>query len=230
MLDDELPGLAYLKMMCEAIPELDIVKTYIDPEKFMAEMAGINFDLCITDIEMPGTDGLELVGLMRDKLIIFITAYKDYAADAFEAEAIDYITKPYTKERLQKAVSKAAKELNSRSAIAHMQLNTDKGKAMIYFDKIAYIRTADIDSRDKEVLLLDGHRLLLKNINFNALLMLLPKASFARINKKAIISLKAIKFYSQHEVIIHDANKNGMQARMPLSETYRQDFLLRVQI
>ena len=49
LLDDELPGLTYLKMLCEQIPELEIVKTFNNPEKLLAEISNIEFDLCITD-------------------------------------------------------------------------------------------------------------------------------------------------------------------------------------
>lgn len=94
LLDDELPGLTYLKMMCEQIPELEVVKAFDNPEKLLAEMKNLDFDLVITDIEMPGMDGLSVANLLKDKMVIFTTAYKEYAVDAFDIEAIDYITKP----------------------------------------------------------------------------------------------------------------------------------------
>ncbi|HEU4496041.1 MAG TPA: response regulator, partial [Flavobacterium sp.] len=94
LLDDELPGLAYLKMLCEQIPELEVVKAFDSPEKLLAEIKAIDFDLLITDIEMPAIDGLSLAGLLKHKMVIFTTAYKEYAADAFDIEAVDYITKP----------------------------------------------------------------------------------------------------------------------------------------
>ncbi|HMK07155.1 MAG TPA: response regulator, partial [Flavobacterium sp.] len=108
LLDDELPGLAYLKMLCGQIPELEIIKAFNDPEKLLAAIPMLDFDLLISDIEMPGIDGLSLANSLKGKLIIFATAYKDYAADAFDMDAVDYITKPIKLERLQKAVLKAS--------------------------------------------------------------------------------------------------------------------------
>lgn len=108
LLDDELPGLTYLKMLCEQIPELEIVKTFNNPEKLLSDIPDLDFDLLISDIEMPGMDGLHLAEILENKLVIFCTAYKDYAADAFNIDAVDYITKPVKLERLQKAVSKAS--------------------------------------------------------------------------------------------------------------------------
>lgn len=231
LIDDELPGLAYLKMLCGQIPELEIVKTFNDPEKLMREIPTLDFDLCITDIEMPGIDGLNLAGMLKDKMVIFITAYKHYAVDAFDIDAVDYITKPVKKERLEKAISKALERLDRKSEPKNsIQINTDKGKTILYFDTIVYIKTAVIDSRDKEVLLEDGSLLVLKNINFNALLEELPDVDFCRINKKEIIALKRVHFFNHNEITLSERDVNGKKITLSLSETYRSDFLLKVKI
>ena len=231
LLDDELPGLAYLKMMCGQIPELDIVKAFNDPEKLLAEMPNLDFDLLISDIEMPGIDGLTLAQLVKEKLVIFTTAYKEYAAAAFDIDAIDYITKPVKIERLQKAVHKALERLNQQSnVIKSITLNTDRGKAILHFDKIVLIRTSSNDSRDKEVLQSDESMLILKNINFDSLLKDLPSKDFIRINKKEIVSMKAIKFFSHNEVTLNFPDKKGRFLTVIVSETYRSEFLSNAKI
>ncbi|MDR6845385.1 response regulator [Flavobacterium granuli] len=231
LLDDELPGLTYLKMLCEQIPELEIVKAFNDPQKLLEDVPNLDFDLCISDIEMPGIDGLTLANLLKDKLVIFTTAYKNYAAEAFDINAVDYVTKPVTKERLEKAVSKALErfqKLDNSKKFIH--LNTDKGKALLYFDQIQYIKTAAVDSRDKEVFLADGSLLILKNINFGSLLNQLRKSDFCRINKKEIIALKAVQYFNHNEITLSFHEKNGKQTVLVLSDIYRQDFLAKVKI
>ncbi|KIA94144.1 MULTISPECIES: LytTR family DNA-binding domain-containing protein [unclassified Flavobacterium] len=231
LLDDELPGLTYLKMLCEQIPALEIVKTFNNPEKLLAEIPNLDFDLLISDIEMPGIDGLSLASLLENKLIIFCTAYKDYAAEAFNIDAVDYITKPVKIERLQKAISKALEQFNKPEATKKfMHLNTDKGKTLLYFNQIQYIKTATTDSRDKTVLLTDGSLLTLKNINFDTLLKQLPDAHFCRVNKKEIIAMNAIQFFNHNEIVLLHQRKNGENITLSLSETYRSDFLLKVKI
>jgi len=129
LLDDELPGLKYLKMLCEQIPELEVVKAFNSPETFLMELSSLEFDLCILDIEMPGMDGLSIANLLGDKPVIFTTAYKEYAAEAFDLNAIDYIRKPVTRERLQTAVNKALYRIRqSNPARNFIQINTNKGK------------------------------------------------------------------------------------------------------
>lgn len=231
LLDDELPGLTYLKMLCEQIPELEIIKSFDNPKKLLEATQEIEFDLIISDIEMPGIDGLALANLLQDKLVIFTTAYKNYAAEAFDIEAVDYITKPVTKERLQKAVAKALERFNKPSLTKKfIHLNTDKGKALLYFAQIQYIKTASTDSRDKEVLLADGSFLILKNINFNSLLSQLPEADFCRVNKKEIIAMAAVKFFNHNEITLNLQEKKAKPITLILSETYRSDFLIKVKI
>ena len=215
-------------MLCEQIPEVEIVKTFNNPEKLLTEIPNLDFDLLITDIEMPGIDGLHLAGLLKDKLVVFCTAYKEYAADAFTIDAVDYITKPVKLERLQKAISKALERFNSATnSKKFIQLNTDKGKSLLYFNQILYITTATSDSRDKTVFLNDGSLLNLKNIKFDTLLKELPETDFCRINKKEIVSVKGIKFFNHNEITLHRLEINNTLA---LSETYRADFLKKVKI
>lgn len=218
-------------MLCEQIPEVEIVKTFNNPEKLLSEIPELEFDLLISDIEMPGIDGLHLAEMIQNKLVIFCTAYKDYAADAFDIDAVDYITKPVKLERLQKAISKAFERFNKpETAKKFIQLNTDKGKTLLYFNQIQYIKTAVSDSRDKTVLLVDGSFLNLKNVKFDTLLQELPEADFCRINKKEIIAVKAIKFFNHTEIVLHNLHKNGKNTTMILSETYRADFLAKVKL
>jgi len=218
-------------MLCEQIPELEIVKTFNNPEKLLTEIQQLDFDLLISDIEMPGIDGLHLAGMLQDKLVVFCTAYKDYAADAFTIDAVDYITKPVKLERLQKAVSKALERFHKPDATKKfIQLNTDKGKTLLYFNQIQYIKTAESDSRDKTVLLTDGSFLNLKNIKFDTLLNELPETDFCRINKKEIVAVKAIKFFNYNEIVLQHLEKEDKNTTLILSETYRSDFLSKVKI
>lgn len=230
LLDDEIPGLTYLKMMCEQIPELDIVKSFNDPEKLLDEMPTLDFDLVISDIEMPGIDGLTLAKAFKNKLVIFTTAYKEYAADAFDIDAVDYITKPVKMERLQKAVHKALEKFNQQTPVKSITLNTDKGKTILYSNTIVLIRTSSNESRDKEVFLNDESVLILKNINFETLLNELPASDFCRINKKEIIAMKAVKFFSHSEITLNLHDKNDRFLNVILSETYRSDFLSKAKI
>lgn len=229
ILEDELPGLAYLKMLCQQFPEVEVVKAFDDPKVFLEEMHQLQFDACILDIEMGEINGLQIANILKDKAIIFVTAYKEYAAEAFDLNAIDYVRKPIQRDRLKQAIDKAIKHLNKPDSVKNFaQLNSEKGKVLLYFDQIDYITIATLDSRDKIVYLKDGKTLTLKNISFDKLIKLLPTNRFSRINKKEIIALRIIQYFSYDE-IVSDIIQNEITIRFSLSDVYRDEFLLKIQ-
>jgi DNA-binding LytR/AlgR family response regulator len=231
LLDDELPGLKYLKMLCEQIPELEVVKAFNNPETFLYELPSLKFDLCILDIEMPGMDGLSIANLLGDKPVIFTTAYKEYAAEAFDLNAIDYIRKPVTKERLQTAVNKALNRIHQANPPKNfIQINTNKGKTLLFFNQIARIITSETDSRDKIARLHDGKTLVLKNISLEKLMQYLPEPDFCQVNKKEIISLSSVQYFSHDEITTNIIQPSGKPLIITLGDVYREDFLQKVKV
>jgi DNA-binding LytR/AlgR family response regulator len=223
-LDDELLGLTYLKMLCEQIPELEIVKIFNSPEQLLEEKDSLQYDLCIIDVEMPLLNGFQVANLMQDKLFIFITAYREYAYEAFEINAVDYIQKPIKKERLKIAIQKAIERLDKQvSQKTSITLQTDKGKTVLYFDSIQLIKTSAIDSRDKEVLLDNGDTLTVKNIAFEKFLEMLPESNFCRINKNEILAISVVKYFSADQIVTTILHHNKLLA-VTLGNSYKNEF------
>ena len=226
LLDDELPGLSYLKLLCEQIPELEVVRAFNDPEIFLSAFPLLDFDLCILDIEMPGTNGIEVAELLKEKPVIFTTAYKDYATDAFDLDAIDFLVKPVKFERLQQAVNKAIQRLALENKTRkYIRLNTDKGNALLYFDQLVYVKTSEIDSRDKTALLENGTRQQLKNISFEKLISFLPSGDFCRINKKELVALRKVSHFSNDQITTNIYVQSEMPLTLTLGDAYRTDFI-----
>jgi DNA-binding LytR/AlgR family response regulator len=229
LLDDELPGLTYLKLLCEQIPELEVIRAFNDPEVFLREFPKLEFDLCILDIEMPGINGIQVAAMLKDKPVIFTTAYKNYASDAFDLDAIDYVIKPVKFERLQHAVQKTVQWIeNQNKTIKYIRINTSKGNTLLYFDQLVYVKTSEIDPRDKTALLIDGTNLQLKNISFEKLMSLLPAEDFCRVNKKELITLSAVKFFSSEQITTNIYFPTELPMVLTLGEPYRADFLLKI--
>jgi DNA-binding LytR/AlgR family response regulator len=231
LLDDELPGLTYLKMLCEQIPQLEVVKAFNRPDLFIEESSKLDFDLCILDIEMPQTNGIQIAELLKHKLIIFTTAHKEYAAEAFDLDAVDFVRKPIQLERLQSAVNKAFKRIPyTKYGEKFINLNTDKGKSLIFFEQLCYIKASAIDSRDKNVLLKDGSKICLKNISFEKLQTILPPNKFCRINKQEIIALDIVQHFSVDQITSALTCEQNKPQIFYLSEVYRKNFLEKVKI
>lgn len=229
LLDDELPGLSYLKLLCEQMPELDVVRAFNDSEVFMKEFSGLEFDLCIMDIEMPGINGIQLASLLEGKPVIFTTAYKEYASDAFDLNAIDYVIKPVKPERLQQAVAKAIQRINLESKQNKpLRINTNKGIALLDVSQLVYIRTSEIDSRDKTAFLSNGTNLQLKNISFEKLISLLPPNEFCRVNKKELIAINTVQYFSGDQITTNIYLHSEKNLIINLGEAYRTLFISKV--
>lgn len=225
LLDDELPGLTYLKLLCEQIKEVEVVKVFNDPLLLLKDAPNLEFDICILDIEMPGISGLEVAKVLKGKPVIFTTAYKEYAADAFDLEAIDYIKKPIQKERLEKAIQKACDLLLKPTTEKQFAtFNTNKGKMLLFFKDVFLITIAESDKRDKLIYLENGDNIVLKNTSFDQLLNILPANDFCRVTKKEVIAIKAIKFFIHNKITTHIVNPLDTNLKISLSENYRKDF------
>lgn len=223
ILDDELLAISYLKLLCEQIENVEVVKAFNDPKLFVSEIGNIDCNVCILDIEMPGMNGLQVAELVPDsKKIIFTTAYKEYAAEAFDLNVVDYVRKPIKKERLIQAFEKTMKLISQKQKKDFIEWNTNIGKTVIFTDQIAYIKTSEIDSRDKDIILSDGTNIVLKNLNFKNLLEMLPAKDFAQVNKKEIIALSSIKVFSTNEIITTISIDNTDFLKVQVGEIYRK--------
>lgn len=229
LLDDELPGLTYLKLLCEQIKEVEVVKVFNDPLLLLKDAPDLEFDVCILDIEMPGISGLEVAKALKGKPVIFTTAYKEYAADAFDLEAIDYIKKPIQKERLEKAIQKACDLLLKPTTEKQFAtFNTNKGKMLLFFKDVFLITIAESDKRDKLIYLENGDNVILKNTSFDQLLSILPINDFCRVTKKEVVAIKAVKFFIHNEITTQVLTQTLENLKINLNESYRKDFLTKL--
>ncbi|MCE3075873.1 LytR/AlgR family response regulator transcription factor [Chryseobacterium gwangjuense] len=222
ILDDELLAISYLKLLCEQIENVEVVKAFNDPRVFLNEIDSLDCNVCILDIEMPGMNGLQVAELISgSKKIIFTTAYKEYAAEAFDLNVVDYVRKPIKKERLIQAFEKATELLQNSHKKNLIEWNTNIGKTVIFTEQIAYIKTSEIDSRDKDIILNDGTTIVLKNLSFKNLLEMLPSKDFAQVNKKEIIALSSIKVFSTNEIITTISAEGEHFLKLQIGETYK---------
>ena len=221
ILDDELLAISYLKLLCEQIEGIEVVKAFNNPKIFLQEIDDIDCDLCILDIEMQGMNGLQVAGLIKHKKIIFTTAYKEYAAEAFDLDVVDYVRKPIKKDRLQQAFEKVQKLTEQQTDQSFFEWNTNLGKSRILTADIVYIKTSEIDSRDKDVILKNNSDIILKNLSFKNLAELLPQKNFVQINKKEMVNTKYIQVFSASEIILDRSTTDGSPVKLVVSDVFR---------
>lgn len=229
LIDDELLALAYLRNLCEELPNIEVIKAFDKPEHLIKELPDLTFDFFISDIVMPGMSGLELASRINGKPVIFTTAHNEFAADAFDIDAIDYLRKPVQKQRLEKAIEKVVQYLEtSDSKHAPLIVNTDKGKMLLQPAEIVSISSETLDRRDKLLNLQSGERRVIKNTSFDELLALLPEHLFCRISKSEVLSMRLVTGYSGDTIHTSITDASGRKRTFVLSESYRKVFIERL--
>lgn len=114
-IDDELPALKIIENFCEKTGLIELQKTFTMPNEALKHLKKFPTDLLFLDINMPAMSGIELYkAVEQNTMVIFTTAYSEFAVEGFNLNAIDYLLKPYTYERFLQAVNKA-KDFHSAS-------------------------------------------------------------------------------------------------------------------
>lgn len=198
IIDDERLARKELQTLLEAHPEVMVVGEAVDAEDALAKIKKLKPDLLFLDIQMPGKSGFDLLQeLDKSPLVIFTTAYDEFAIKAFEVSALDYLMKPIQAERLAGALAKirhqnevstnqdADKKLHSGLTLDDQVFVKDGDRC--WFVKLANIRLFESDGNYIKVYF-DGNRPMIHK-SLNALDEKLSDKDFFRASRKHIINL-----------------------------------------
>lgn len=197
--DDDLFRTLTLQYL-NLIPDLECLGEFNDGLSAIAGIQNTHPDLVISDVEMPNLNGMQLAKSMSQlPLMIFISSHKQYAVDAFEVDAVDFLTKPIQAERLIKAIDKVRHLLDLKRSITNQEaLKIENGDSFFIREKSAFVRIHFTDVNYIEsladfvsIFLLDGTKktalVSLKNLE-----MQLPASSFIRISRTHIVNIQKI--------------------------------------
>src|ERR1700712_505095 len=107
-IDDEPPALKVIENFCGRIEALQLEKTFTMPAEALKHLRKFPVDLIFLDIQMPSVNGIDFYKAVRqDTMVIFTTAYSEYAVEGFNLSAVDYLLKPFTLERFEQAIQRA---------------------------------------------------------------------------------------------------------------------------
>ena len=166
-------------------------------------------DLIFLDIEMPEINGIEFARTIPDKtLVIFTTAYSEYAMDSYEVDAVDYLVKPIEPERFRKAVNKAiqyhglwenAESEGIDTEDDFIFVKSDRRYFKVYYSDILYI-----EGLKNYVVIHTEKKKIMTKIYLSTINELLPLKIFLRINKSYIVNLSRIDSFDNNDVFIDD--------------------------
>ena len=215
-IDDEPLALELIKSYAAQIPQLELVHTFDDALSGGEFLRNNLIDLLFIDINMPDINGIDLVRSLKNKpLVIFTTAYKKFAYDGFELEAIDYLLKPIDFERFKKAVIKAVEFHQYKNPVKGTRneslfVRSEYKMMKIDLDEIEYIESLE----DYIKIHVENSRPILTLMTLKAVAEKLPTDQFIRIHRSYIIPLKKITSVVNKKVLLSSAKE------LPISDTY----------
>ncbi|WP_298300245.1 LytTR family DNA-binding domain-containing protein [Hydrotalea sp.] len=201
-IDDEPLALQIISQYCERISFLQLEKIFTNPDEAIQYLQNHKIDLMFLDIQMPDINGLQLYKNLSNKpLVVFTTAYKDFAVEGFNVDAIDYLLKPFDYNRFLKAAYKAneyqeflsSHELQSNSI--YVKVNYEMIK--INLKDIELIEALDdyikIHIKPYPVLTL----MTLKNMQEK-----LPEQEFMRVHRSYIIPISKVEKFNKNKIYV----------------------------
>jgi two-component system LytT family response regulator len=234
IVDDELLARAVLREHLAAYPDVDIVGECANGFEAVKAIAELAPDLVFLDIQMPKLDGFEVVELAAAKAqYVFVTAYDQFALRAFEVHALDYLLKPFSRERLEQALAHARARLGSPQALAvasgavaaaqeAAQRRTPLERILIRDGaRVQVIPAAQIDyieAQDDYVQVVAAGKGWLKSQRLAELEEQLDPGAFLRVHRSYIVSLAAIERIDPSGKDGHCAVLRG-GARIPVSRS-----------
>ena len=220
IIDDEPLSRDVLRKYIGELKDLTLVAECRDAFEATAQLSAEQVDLLFLDINMPGLSGISFArSLTISPLIIFTTAYPEYAVEGFELNALDYLVKPYSFERFLKAVNRAKErllELKTEGEISRkIILKADKKIYALDFSDIKYIEG---QGDYIKVHLVD--KMLVVHQTLKSTLESLPEEEFMRIHKSYLVNLIHIEFIEGNQVKVGDHN-------IPVSPPNREELIQR---
>lgn len=209
IIDDEPIARRGVEKLAAGIPELEVLGCFESADAAAAFMADNAVDLIFLDIQMPGTNGVDFAKrIPKTTLVIFTTAFSEYAVDSYEVDAVDYLVKPIKPQRFNRAVEKAVSY--------HALLLSEEEKAKVdevdsdfifiksdrRFFKVDFKEILFIEGLKDYVIIQTDSRRLITHMNLKTIHALLPQRKFLRANRSYIVNKDRISSFSNSDIFV----------------------------
>ncbi|SDE60600.1 two component transcriptional regulator, LytTR family [Dyadobacter soli] len=229
VVDDERLALEVMEGYIERVPFLHLEKLCSTPLQALDFLSRNAVDVIFLDIEMPGLSGLQFLQTLRNPpAVILTTAYPQFAVDAFELNATDYLLKPIPFQRFLTAVQKVqSKQLDQATSIATAEQGVKPSEGHIFTKsgtKTVRIDLAEIlfiEGKKDHVLIHTKARNISTQVSLSGLLEKLPAEQFLRVHRSFIIALAKIETIERNRIVID-------KTEIPVGDFYRDALTKRI--
>jgi len=206
IVDDEPLAVRLLESYVEKTPDLQLMASFTDSITAINAIKAQKPDLLFLDIQMPNIDGMELAhSLPEETRVVFTTAFKEYAFESYEVNALDFLLKPIRYNKFLAAVDKAKKlhqqwsTVNGQSSMMNtVFIRVDGEWRNVPIDKITYVS----GMKDYVLFYLDNEpKALITHLTMKAVEDMLPKDKFLRIHRSYIIAVDKIQKVDRNDCV-----------------------------
>ncbi len=221
-IDDEPLALTVIESLCRKSGTVNLEKTFTQPNEALKHLRKFPVDLIFCDIQMPSMTGINLVkSLQQNTMVIFTTAFSEYAVVSYELKAIDYLLKPINQKRFTQAIEKAQEYFD------HIH-KKDKGTEKNIFIRADFslmkIPVADIlyieGLADYLRIYVKGRKTIVARMPMKDMMEKLPSADFIRVHRSFILPFSKIEAVRGTTIFIGDQE-------FPIGRTYVEEFFSR---
>jgi DNA-binding LytR/AlgR family response regulator len=218
-IDDEPPALLVVENFCKKAGFIELARMFTKPYEAVKYLGKFPADLLFLDIRMPSVSGIEISRLIpKDIMVIFTTAYSEYAVEGFNVNAVDYLLKPFTYDRFLQAVNKANDFYNfyHRQESALQQfifIRADYSLIKIMLEDILYVEGLD----DYLKIFLKDRKPVVARLTMKGMLEKLPASDFVRVHRSFIVPVKRIERLRNKSLLVAGRE-------IPVGSSYEEDF------
>ncbi len=221
IVDDEPLARDILEEFAGKVPFLTVKASCQNGFEALQVLQNEKIDLVFLDIQMPDMNGIQLYESLNYRpLVIFTTAYSNYAVTGFDLDAVDYLVKPFSFQRFLKAVNKAYEQLQANQSAASdddrdfMFVKDGTKIVRVNFDDILYME----GMKDYVKILLKDKKMVLTLMSMQHMMEKLPKNRFIRIHRSYIVSLSKIEMVEKNRVVIGGKH-------LPVGSSYKNELM-----
>lgn len=228
VIDDNEIDKSLLEAYLAKYPFLKITGSFSNPVESLDHLQRVETDLLFVDIDMPVINGIDFMKSTQHPGLncIFVTAHPEYAAEAFDVQAVDYILKPIKEDRLDRAVQRVLELLEIRSKAIQYSLSIEQDYMMIKegttISKVNLNDIVYLEALTNYTKVITAKRKYITLNNLKNFLDFLPPTRFMRIHRSYAVAIDKIEGMDKNDILIN-------QQRLPLGKTYRQEVRKRIQ-
>ncbi|TYA71700.1 LytR/AlgR family response regulator transcription factor [Seonamhaeicola marinus] len=205
-IDDEPSALDVIKIHSNKLPQLELVACYSNPKHGFEYIKNNSIDLVFLDINMPELSGLELIRKLKNKpLVIFTTAYSEFALESYDYDAVDYLMKPIEFDRFYRGVTKAITLINSSIRVDkkdYFFVKDGYKQVKVVFKQMEYAKS----NGNYLDIYFDENKKTMARMTFSQLVEIVPANLLLRVHNSFMVNPKYIQKIENNQIVLNKIN------------------------